>query len=120
MYSALSSSVKLKDASAHRLTIAPSLLCHHIYVFLSYLRVIWCLISRHDGMYRLHKSQRCSISSPSCTTAIREKKCMYTKYSLSQPVLISYLAIIHVEICFFKELCGQLILWILHILSLEG
>ena len=97
MYSALSSSVKLKYASAHRLTIAQSLLCHHIYVFLSFLRLIWCLISRHDGMYRPHKSQWCSISFPSCTTAILKKKCMYTKYSLSQPVLISYLAIIYVK-----------------------
>ena len=73
MHSSSSFPVKLKDASAPWLAIATSLPCHRICMFLSHLRVLWCLISRPDGMFIPHKSQQGIGYLPSCTTAICEK-----------------------------------------------
>ena len=87
MHSALLSPVILKDASTHQLPIETYLLYHRILMFLSHSCVLWCLIIRPSGMRMPHRLQWGSGALPSCTTAPREKKCLYTKCYLIRPVL---------------------------------
>ena len=87
IHSASSSPVSLKVASNHLSEITTSLLCHRIWVFLSHRTVLWCLMSRPDGMCIPHKSQRGSGSATYWTTATLDRKWRYMKCSQSCPAL---------------------------------